>query len=552
MKKRMVALMLGLVMLASSITGCSNSENVGKVEESSSGKEETKSSVVAQVTETTSNSDDAEIAAEHFAGTELTIAVFRRSTDTTESFNEKLIFKMAEEATGIHVNWIELDQAVASERVNVMLADKEQPDIYLGVLSDSLLMANASMFYDLSEEGLLETYAPHVLEIYDEIKADGADVLKMLEQPDGSIRSLATNSAVSPTSDAVGIPVINQAWLDKVGKPIPTTADELYDVLCAFRDTDMNGNGIKDEIPLSFCNSNNYANVYQYLNSFGIASGQKVNHLNPFLMLKNGEVTPTVDTEEWRAYLEFMHKLISEGLVDKEGFSQTTEQFNAKLAENKVGVYTCWTPVTGDGLDFVAMRPVQALEGVEPVLHGNDGFFFGWLGGFAITKDSENVEAALHWWDYLHSSAEIMNTAYCGEKDVVWFEREDGSYYDDTSTDVAKANYNFNALYTGACPLRPYRVFTGKQGERFEMVNEMRDLLVDYKDDIQVGFVDPLAQEELTFIQNDLLSYIKNYSAEAMMNGVTDASWKEFVDGLKDYQYYEWIDWYQRYVDGEF
>ena len=36
---------------------------------------------------------------------------------------------------------------------------------------------------------------------------------------------------------------------DNLGLEAPTTVDELYDVLVAFRDNDPNGNGQKDEIP---------------------------------------------------------------------------------------------------------------------------------------------------------------------------------------------------------------------------------------------------------------------------------------------------------------
>jgi len=44
--------------------------------------------------------------------------------------------------------------------------------------------------------------------------------------------------------------MINQNWLNKLGLQKPTTPDELYNVLVAFRDRDPNGNGKKDEIPM--------------------------------------------------------------------------------------------------------------------------------------------------------------------------------------------------------------------------------------------------------------------------------------------------------------
>ena len=44
--------------------------------------------------------------------------------------------------------------------------------------------------------------------------------------------------------------IIRQDWLDKLGLETPTTTDELYEVLKAFRTEDPNGNGVQDETPL--------------------------------------------------------------------------------------------------------------------------------------------------------------------------------------------------------------------------------------------------------------------------------------------------------------
>lgn len=549
MKKRLVALMLGMIMIVSAMAGCGSDEK--KPEASSEVKQSAESSAPASSSVAEAEKEEAseELAVDHFAGTEITVVAQRKGADTSENFNDKLIWKMVEEATGIHVNWIEVEAAVAGERLNVMLAEKEQPDVYLGMMLPDTMVANASMFYDLSEEGLLETYAPDVLAVMEEIKADiGLDIYEALVQTDGSIRGLATNSANSPTSDAQGITVINKTWLDKLGMEVPTTTDELYEVLCAFRDNDMNGNGIKDEIPMSFCNAHGQGKIWFNAGSFGF----KGHTAYPYINVEDGKVSSTVDTEEWRAFLEYYHKLMAEGLVDAEGFSQAKEQFNAKIAENKVGVYSCWTPVTGEGMEFVVLPNVKALDGVEPGMVGGNGAPAFLSSGFIISKDSENVEAALHWWNYLHTSTDLMNTAYCGEKDVVWFQLEEDFCYDDTSTDEALANYNFNSMSNNGNPLRPLRAFTGKKGERFEMVEGLRDMMVNYSEWIPNRFVDSLKTEERTFMETDLFDYINNYAAEAIMDGVTDDSWNEYVDKLEDYQYYEWLNWYQEYLDGKF
>ena len=95
------------------------------------------------------------IPVDHFAGTELNIAVVRRDAlDPSEDFNEKPIIKMVEEATGIHINWTVIDGSVSSERVSALLASEDLPDAMLGLVSSSIIATSPSLFYDFSEEGL--------------------------------------------------------------------------------------------------------------------------------------------------------------------------------------------------------------------------------------------------------------------------------------------------------------------------------------------------------------------------------------------------------------
>ena len=50
-----------------------------------------------------------------------------------------------------------------------------------------------------------------------------------------------------------------------------------------------------------------------------------------------------------------------------------------------------------------------------------------------------------------------------------------------------------------------------------------------------------------TFIETDLFAYIKQFRAQAIMNGFTDAEWDAYVERLDQLQYQEWLQWYQRY-----
>ena len=561
MKKRMVAMMMGLVMTMTALAGCASSDKTASTEESS--KESETQSIATQSSESVSSEEKAvnEIPVDYFAGTELEIAVFRNAMDMIEDYNEKPAFKAAEEATGIHINWIEVEDGTKSEKVNIMLAS-DMPDAFLGLLNQSNISKNAELFYDLSEEGLLETYAPNVVADY----ATLPDGMGTVTWPDGSICSLLTGSAVSYNNDADGIMMINKTWLDQLNLDIPTTAEEFYEVMCAFRDNDMNGNGdTTDEIPLGFAAKNWASKIMNHANPWGIA-GSSSSDSYAYFMVKDGKVTPTADTDNFRAFLEFYHKLAAEGILDVEGFSQTSAQHSTKIKEGVVGCFYGWSPIEFMDLElaqqYVAMEPFQALEGVEPVKTGRKDRLLVNTSGFAISADTENVEALLHWWNYLSSSTEMKYTLRFGEQGQRWDIDAEGNVINSTPDNLSEGfsaenyGYTYGMVDKGTfitkdeCMVIDTSDPTASEAWRKLMVDQVYDLLQD--EYIPERMVDPAATEERTFIEADLTSYISNFVATSIMDGVTDASWEAHLEALKNYQYYEWIDWYQKFVDGEY
>lgn len=97
--------------------------------------------------------------------------------------------------------------------------------------------------------------------------------------PDGHIYGLPGISEMGYIDDDgtyIGIGAIpqftsiNKDWLEKVGMEMPTTLDELHDVLVAFKENDCNGNGdATDEIPMSFMANNWCAGMTTLFAGFG-------------------------------------------------------------------------------------------------------------------------------------------------------------------------------------------------------------------------------------------------------------------------------------------
>lgn len=566
MKKRVVAMFLGMAMAVSALAGCGSTDTVKESSQAESTEKTEESSVAESTQESSSEAAESdEIALDAFAGTTLTIAVKRHTADTTENWNEKAAFKMAEEATGIHIEFIELEESVMSERVNIMLAS-DMPDAFWGVIGSGVIAKNKELFYDLSEEGLLETYAPNVVADYASI--DGGKGIERVTWPDGSIYSLMSNQASSVSDSAQGVMMINKAWLDKLGLDIPETGEEFLEVMRAFRDNDMDGDGdTTNEIPFEFCENNWAAHIVNLADCWGIAS-QDSSDSGHWRKLEDGKVYSTVDTDEFRAYLEFMHQMVEEKLIDVEGFSQTNEQFYAKMKTGAVGCYIGYTPLHNMDYemakDYVLLKPFQAMEGVEPIKTGQQEPNSAYNTTFVASSECENIEALLHWWNYLSSSTEMKWTVNQGEKGGAWDFDADGNVIEiepeGLTNEFNATNYSYTyGVSAGMFPLlradevaAPFDEFdpTNKGHVRYTYCMDLMDMMTD--EYWPRRFVDTADVEERDFLAVDMSPVISGYTATSIMEGVTDDSWNKFLEDLKTYGYYEWIDWYQRWVDGEF
>ena len=137
---------------------------------------------------------------------------------------------------------------------------------------------------------------------------------------------------------------INTKWLKAVGKEVPTTQEELLDVLRAFKTGDPNGNGKADEIPVSVNDSSGFRLNWVFRAGYGIYS---TNY--DFLVQadKDNKIYLADITDANKDYFKFMHQLFEEELLDNECFVQTDDQFIQKSKEERVGLWTSWNGLLG-------------------------------------------------------------------------------------------------------------------------------------------------------------------------------------------------------------
>ena len=217
---------------------------------------------------------------------------------------------------------------------------------------------------------------------------------------------------------------IRQDWLDKLNLKTPTTMDELYDVLVAFRDQDPNGNGLQDEIPLSdyFLTGANYMfTTMDLVSAFGILYQEP--QLDPY----TGNVNYWINVDDGKNFEECvttLHQWYNEKLIDQEFSTQDGTAMEAKITSDLVGVTHVW-PSNFNNYNTLLRQtvPDATFEGL-PAMKGKDGKAYSpnsalvrpaaAIEGTVITPQAEEdgtIDACLKLIDFMYSEegSDIIN-----------------------------------------------------------------------------------------------------------------------------------------------
>ena len=320
-------------------------------------------------------------------GEAFTITVNLHGLDKSGGTANKIGPKHAEETTGVKINYYELDSASAGEKINIMLASGDLPDAFLSLLTETQVVSNLPMFVPLNEY-LTEENAPNLMKMFEKYP----ELIDMITQVDGNIYTLPIGDFSNPDNQGEGIQVINKAWLDKLELEMPTTTEEFYQVCKAIKEGDPNGNGEADEIPVTFTQNNWAAHFINLLGPWGICEWEGGG--DGYLKVEDGKAIFTATLPEFRAGLEYWHRMAAEGLLDVEGFTQTNEQFYARLKSYSVASYRGWTPASNfaaeQAAEFTTLPVLQASDypEIKPVTPGE-------INKFCILTDSQSDRAGL-------------------------------------------------------------------------------------------------------------------------------------------------------------
>lgn len=473
--------------------------------------------------------------------------------------DETDMMKWLEEQTNMHITWDLIPSDSWQEKKNLVVASGDLPDAFhaqKSLSSDEVAKFGADgVLIPLND--LIAAYAPN-------IKSRMTPIYESFTKSlDGNIYAL---SAIQDYGwDSFNSTVIKTDWLNKLGLDMPTTTDELYEVLKAFKTQDPNGNGEADEVPFSFLYTENppvrevKREHYWLFPAFGIQD-------NPLhvTIQDNGELIFTANKDEWRDCVQYLSKLYAEGLIDPEVFSQDRSTLTNKVRNQAtVGLYTDYR-----FKNSIASPEVEHLFGLMPPVTGPKGDK-GWMravmgyneGSFAITSQAKSPQALIRWADYINEEQNTVQMAfgmfkeagYSASEALIPSETMPGKWDVNNKlrpADVKPSEWPFSAPISVAVTLLTQEVNDKflAQKDSFVSKTETCDVYRPYLSKYPYNFPYKFSLEEieeLSLIQADLLNFVYTTEAKWIVGGFDNADWETFKSQLKSLNIDRYVDLYR-------
>lgn len=404
--KKWLALLLAGSMLTGCLTGCGNSSDGGdsSAEKTDGGESKAEESKESTGTEEGSAGNSGETV-------KLTALISKHSL--TRDVNEMEWLRIMEEESGVEIEWQQIS-ADWDQKKSVMFAGGDIPDmLFKATGTDDFVQYN----------GLFADFAPYI---------DGGqmpNVAKMFEdQP--QVRKLCMNEA----GEIYGLPnyrslwprtnrgfYINKVWLDNLNLPVPTTMDELEEVMIAFKEGDPNGNGDNtDEIPMDF----------EGFPAFIFACfGAPLMNESGGYFVEDGQVKNYRVDERYKVFVQWLQKLFSQGLINEEVLTQDYSKYQSIARGDgttaKVGVTVGWE--TGDRFGMELADQYIALPALKPHADSDENEVY-WLYNFdgdavssstvSMSAACKDKEAAVRFIDSFYEEKNSVQVLFGGMNDI--------------------------------------------------------------------------------------------------------------------------------------
>lgn len=378
--KKKIALLMSTALLTMVMAGCGNSDTNTPETASSAGSDGSAPPVT------------------------LTVEVFDRGIQGQPDLNNNTWTKYVNEKFGkpnnAIVKFVPVPRSQEIDKLNVLMAAGEAPDVSFTYDGTTVTrFAKSGGLYTLDE--LLEEHGQQLKSYLGE---------KVLSY--GKYKGKQVSIPAKRTLLAWNGMFIRKDWLDKLGMPLPTNRDELYETLVAFRDKNPgNVNGIIPWATAAAGMNYTFGNLVQSF--WGPMSEEE------FVTTTNWLKPGHKDAYRW------LNKLYNEKLISPDfALDKTTKQADADVTNGKVGFYAAnWDyplsqkirePLKQNAPDanYVPVDTFKNHESkyLKEVYNENGLFSF-------IPKTSKNAELAMKYLNWM-ADPEVLFFLQFGEEGV--------------------------------------------------------------------------------------------------------------------------------------
>ncbi len=518
---RIAALLAAVVMAGGAMQGCGNEEQT-----SSAGNATDPISVP---------SDLSDYEALDISGATLTywFPMWANEAEVAQNVGEYEIYKRIEEKTGVHVEFTSPPSTDITQAFMTLVASKDLPDIimqeyYVEYPGGPDKAIEDGVYLRLNE--LMEKYAPNYLAAISD-----PDVYKQAVTDTGNLYCFSMVDTYA--QPAYYGPMYRRDWLDKLGLEVPTTMDEVHNVLTAFK------NELGAAAPMLLPQNGYDGSGYMLMSAYGV---------NNTYYNDNGTVKFGPAQDGWRQYLETMAQWYSEGLIDPE-FPTKTDT-TSDITTDKAGMWVgnFWSPGTWQS-QSVSPDEFEVVAGPYPSLNEGEKVAFRQTNNViqqnhtAVTTACKTPEIAVKWLDYKYSEEAFMLCNYGIEGESYTIVDGEPKYTEFFTENKNPKGFPYaTAQYYYLIGKGPYlrqwdrEMFTYEGLALYEKQSAM-DMMNTWQDSSTGEAIIPAALtqtseegEALNVIQSDVTTYV-NQQTVAFITGqqeLNDDTWNEYIETL--------------------
>ncbi len=470
----------------------------------------------------------------------VTMSIFGKQGAIHAEWSTMDFFKKYQEMTGITLEFNQAPSQGYDEAKSLMWENETYDDMLVApALSGTEIIKYGDQGVLLPLEDLMAEYAPN----YTALMEKYPDIKGRITAPDGHIYALAAIIAVNAArTEKIWC---NKAWLEACNLEVPTTFEELETVLRAFKAYDANGNGEADEIPIAAADLNFWFDTVAGMFGLQYQFGQEMN------LSEDGKtLTSWLTSDQFKALLQWSHKMYEEGLLDPDIFTQEYAKFNAKMSGQMMGIFFNQADDAFDSTNYIGIAP---MAGMSDKVYVQSGPVARDMGTFAITCDCDYPEAAMRWIDYLFSEEGSYLMRY-GIEGKTWTRDENGY---PVYVDGILNNPN------GSGPtIAQFCIWPGGGSPQYlndrnciavcspttQAAQAALDPYMDY-----VLYAEPLfdaeVNERLQILDNDITTYMKSCAAKFIRGDMSFDEWDTYCKTLEGMGLQEWVGIYQERLD---